>query len=630
MLRFLLSILLAAVCAAVASSRVYSEFERVRLRVVTSPVTADEQVLTIVLPDLTRLASRRTAFVLRLHGGAEGTDVAVSLNGRRVTRAVVPAGQEMRVDAAAQVPPGTGHALTLTGSQAGWALVYLELANVHGYSQGIVDFLILPRDSASAGSMQPWIFAIVFGLLVPLRPHPGWRGRAHTAAYWAAATVILALFGAALLAEAFTPFHILLSLQTFLLGCAVLYAEPLGRLWPPARPHVQRALPHVRAWTRRWGPLVPYLALPALILWCVGQFYQPEVGFTPLIRFSEQFRPTAHPALLRTAHAVEPGSGYDGQFYAQLVFDPLLRGDDIVTALDSPGYRARRILFPWVAYLLGLGQPWLALQMYALLNVACWLALAWLLVRWLPPGSGRRTAAWCGCLLAEGMLASIRQSLVDGPSMLLLALGVLAVEQQRRWLAAGLLGISGLGRDTNVIGALTLAPPGARVRKVGALALQAALVAAPLLLWMAYLRHASFSPGETGYSNFAWPFAAYAQKWSVTLRELSASGWNSFARFSILSLVALTTQLLVLLYLLDWRNAWWRMGIGYAGLMLVVGEAVWYGYPGATARVVLPMTVAFNILLPRTRWFWPLWVAGNANVLVGLSAMRVPGIWEMI
>jgi hypothetical protein len=155
-------------------------------------------------------------------------------------------------------------------------------------------------------------------------------------------------------------------------------------------------------------------------------------------------------------------------------------------------------------------------------------------------------------------------------------------------------------------------------------------VCTPLLLWMAYLARVDLSPGETGTSNFALPFAGVrAEVAGDDGRDPRRRGWGSFARFSLLSLVALTTQLVVLLYLLDWRSAWWRMGIAYAGLMLVVGEAVWYGYPGATARVVLPMTFAFNILLPRTAWFWPLWVLGNASMLVGLSAMRVPWIWEV-
>jgi hypothetical protein len=628
--RIVFAVLLAALSAAVAASRVYHDFERVRLRVITSPLHAATSELYVALPDLTPLAASRAAFVLRLRGTSVPADLVVSFDGRRLARLSLPAGEEVRVDLAAPVMPGEPSGLILSADRAGWDLTYLEVANVHGYSQGLVDLLILPHDRAAPGRFRPALFAIVLVALVALMPRPAWPTGLQRWLYWSGVALVAVLFGGALLAEIFTRFRVLISLSSFLLCTAILYAEPISRLRAPLEPHVRRAWPHAVAGVRRWGPLVPYVAIPALLLWTVAQFYRPEVGFTELVKFGSQFSATAHPTLRDLPHFVEPGAGYDGQFYAQLVFDPLVRSDAIATALDSPGYRARRILFPWIAYLAGLGDPWRALQAYALLNVACWLALAWLLVRWLPPGSARRTAAWCGCVLADGMLASVRQSLVDGPSMLLLALVVVAAEQNRRGLATGLLAIAGLGRDTNVIGGFVLAPADDRWRRWAAAALTAGLACVPLLAWMLYLRHVDLSPAETGYANFAWPLVAFLQKWQTTVAELSDAGWESFARFSVLSLIALTTQLAVLLALMDWRSAWWRMGIAYAGLMMVLGESVWDGYPGATARVVLPMTVAFNVLLPRVRWFWPLWVLGNASIPVGLYELRVPWIWTLI
>ena len=66
----------------------------------------------------------------------------------------------------------------------------------------------------------------------------------------------------------------------------------------------------------------------------------------------------------------------DGQFYAQLAvagnpFEPA-----VAVALDSPGYRARRILFPALVHLAGLGQPARILQIYALANLLCLLRKA--------------------------------------------------------------------------------------------------------------------------------------------------------------------------------------------------------------------------------------------------------------
>ena len=85
--------------------------------------------------------------------------------------------------------------------------------------------------------------------------------------------------------------------------------------------------------------------------------------------------------------------GYDGQFYAQLAVEPLLRNRRLDKALDTPPYRARRILFSWTAYVLGLGRPRWILKAYALQNIIAWLLLAWLLLRWFPPSAPRNAVA---------------------------------------------------------------------------------------------------------------------------------------------------------------------------------------------------------------------------------------------
>src|SRR3954469_20212625 len=54
---------------------------------------------------------------------------------------------------------------------------------------------------------------------------------------------------------------------------------------------------------------------------------------------------------------VEPGVGYDGQWFFYLAHDPLLRQPDPESFLDLPAYRYARILYPTLAWMLALGQP---------------------------------------------------------------------------------------------------------------------------------------------------------------------------------------------------------------------------------------------------------------------------------
>ena len=121
---------------------------------------------------------------------------------------------------------------------------------------------------------------------------------------------------------------------------------------------------------------------------------------------------------------------------------------------------------------------------------------------------------------------------------------------------------------------------------------------------------------------------AYFEKWRVTVQAIELEGWETYARFSVFGLVGLTTQALVLMWQRRWHSAWWRLGIVYMVLMLVLGPAVWEGHPGAISRVVIPMTVAFNVLLPRNRWFLPLWILGNLGVFYGFEVMRLPWLSE--
>lgn len=61
-------------------------------------------------------------------------------------------------------------------------------------------------------------------------------------------------------------------------------------------------------------------------------------------------------------------------------------------------------------------------------------------------------------------------------------------------------------------------------------------------------------------------------------------------------------------------------------LFIFLGPAVWGGYPGAAARVVLPMTLAFNVLVPRGLRWWPILLLGNLSALSAVDQLRPPGI----
>ena len=103
------------------------------------------------------------------------------------------------------------------------------------------------------------------------------------------------------------------------------------------------------------------------------------------------------------------------------------------------------------------GRAWI-LQAYALQNVLFWLVLAAVMTRWLRPDTprgararGRRASSRTACCTRCG------SALLDGPSMLLIALAIAASERGRLFTSAAIVGVAGLGRETNLLAVARLA-----------------------------------------------------------------------------------------------------------------------------------------------------------------------------
>src|ERR1035437_7125676 len=146
----------------------------------------------------------------------------------------------------------------------------------------------------------------------------------------------------------------------------------------------------------RMGGLVR-LVLVIFFLWLVGRFWHPVYGFTKFLQI-EASAETPPLLVLRSApvYLYHHAGGYDGQYYAQIATSPALQDPALSVSIDNLGYRARRILLGWIAWMAGLGDPVAAVLVYAWLNPLAWLVLAALLWRLFPPGGWRATVAWVG------------------------------------------------------------------------------------------------------------------------------------------------------------------------------------------------------------------------------------------
>lgn len=355
----------------------------------------------------------------------------------------------------------------------------------------------------------------------------------------------------------------------------------------------------------------------------VARFYHPGLGFTALLGIPAG-QITKTPALLAIPHYEYPAwAAYDGQFYVQRAFDPLLRDPVVDRAMDLAPFRARRILFSWTAYLIGFGRPAWIVNVYALQNVACWLIVAWLLTRWLPLTSARGVALWGACLFSHGLLWSVRFALLDGPSLALIVWAIAAAERGRVVLSAAITGIAALGRETNVLA--TAAQPWPRDRRALVRALAACVLAVlPLLIWYDYLRSIYRSTTLAGTDQLQWPGSGLALTWSRTIDGMTSSGLLSPHGLQLCILVSLAAQGLYLVIRREYRDPWWRVGVAYTVLMLLLDRVLADPVTGAITRVLMPLTVAFNVLLAREArraHFWPWFVLGNLHVIAAFRVM---------
>lgn len=359
----------------------------------------------------------------------------------------------------------------------------------------------------------------------------------------------------------------------------------------------------------------------AVFLALVARYYHPVYRFTALIQLdgaSDPYKTAVFHELPVYVH--RDTGGYDGLYYAQIAYAPALDQPELHRAIDNFSYRARRMLPATLAWLLAAGQKAWIVHVYAMLNIAGWLALAALLWRLLPVRDARGWLAWAGVMFSAGALASVRFALTDLIALVFIAAGFLALERARHRTAIASLAAAGLSRETAVLALLGACErPWFSWRNI----LRALGTLAPLALWLVYVRW-RVGPANQGWANLTLPVEGFVEKWLEIALAFTWVQDGPLLWTTLLSTAGLTAQ--GVFFLTRWRldDRWWRLGVAYTVLMLTLGTAVWEGFPGAATRVLLPLTLAFNVLAHRARAPLAWLLLGNLTVFAGFVAWRDP------
>jgi len=368
-------------------------------------------------------------------------------------------------------------------------------------------------------------------------------------------------------------------------------------------------------------PLV-YVACVIFMVSLFLSYKVPIYGFAWLPCFGEQFEPRMTSHFRDTSGYIATRFvGHDGQFYAQLAVDPLILNPDTKAAFDNFQFRARRPLFAMTAHLAGGGEPRAVLQAYAIQNIVFWLALAGILLRWLPPTCWQNTLRYVSILYSVGLVDSIQLALLDGPAMTMMAFAVLLADLAKPWFSAIVLGFAGLGKETSIL-ALSIfgGPKSLEPKQLFYFGLKLTLGLLPLIGWLFYLSQIDTDANSDPFgniSNFGWPFVGWWTAVEALHTNIIAGQGLNRTLVTTGFLFAMPLQAVALIAIWKPANLWWRVGSAFAVLSFFLGYATWEGLVGTAARICLPMTVAFNILVPRTSKWMVILLVGNLTTVIG-------------
>jgi len=146
----------------------------------------------------------------------------------------------------------------------------------------------------------------------------------------------------------------------------------------------------------------------------------------------------------------------------------------------------------------------------------------------------------------------------------------------------------------------------------------------PSLIWLDYLRSIYRSTMLAGTDTFVFAGSGLVQTWRAVLGAAAAGPHVFGAAFPVFILLSLAVQAAFVFLRRDYHVAWWRVACVYAVMMLFLDPVLVAPITGAITRVMLPLTVGFNILLakePAPTRFWPWFIAGNLHLLTVLQVM---------
>lgn len=362
-----------------------------------------------------------------------------------------------------------------------------------------------------------------------------------------------------------------------------------------------------------------------VVVWCVAS------AFVALRWAVAADRDLSCFALVGSAYAddpsvcVQPGTGYDGQFSYRLAVDPTsLSGTAGGVTLDSP-LRLQRVLYPWLAHAVALGQDRYVPVALVLVNVLAAGALAALGIA-LARRAGRPAAAGLLPVAFFGFVTTIGRDLTELVTATALVGAVVAWERDRRWTAAAALAAAALSRESAYLLAMAFALGELlRHRSWRGVAPLIALPTAAFVSWQAVATAATGAvPLLTSQDkNMVFPLSDLlpaAARWAAHAADLDRQGLIDLGQLVVLAVVVALAGRVAFRQRDGLALAW----LASLGLVLSLSANVWKGPADFRTAGELWALSCLLLLRGRTDLRWPALLAAAA--WVGTAAFRATSL----
>lgn len=335
------------------------------------------------------------------------------------------------------------------------------------------------------------------------------------------------------------------------------------------------------------------------------------------------------PATVEPDIDVEPGTGYDGQFFHRLAVDPTDHDVEPVAGVTlDTSYRLTRIAYPALAWAGAMGMVGLVPWALVAVNVMAIGAVAWSAAS-VARGCGRSPAVGIVVAGVSGLTMALSRDLSEAVMVAAFVAGVAFYLRDRWWATAAAWSVAALAHEQVV--PLIFGYGIWRIHAILRRRARPGVEDAPWFLpglgfvgWQAvlWLRIDEIPVTDAGGNNVAFPFSdlvpAVVDWVTLDRGRLGAVSLVQLA-FVVAVVVVAARSIRAVPASMRWLGVSLVAAVGLAALL---SESVWVG-PADLRQVVIVPVAAWLVVLAARRPIPPWLLAGGAGVWLLTAGFRV-------